>query len=110
MVEPVTYAMRLSWNIVIVCAELLFRSSYDRNASGNRQEKARRPCAIRASRRRKQSTVGLYWINSNIEDMSREEGRECSNKNKKKPKIGAVRIPKAITKLPVSGTGNVRFI
>lgn len=36
MVEPVTYAMRLSWNIVIiqVCAELLFRSGYDRERIG----------------------------------------------------------------------------
>lgn len=77
-----------------------------------RQRETGRRCAIRASRRRKQSTVGLYWINSNIEDMSREEGRECSKKNKpkKKPKIWALRIPKATTKLPVSSTGNVGLI
>lgn len=53
---------------------------------GTQRETGRGRCAIRASRRRKQSTVGLYWINSNIEDMSREEGRECSKKNKPQKK------------------------
>lgn len=101
-----TYAMCLSWNVTIQsrsCASAPATRTEDAQASGRKGAQRRGVGAQSGQRRRKQSTVGLYWISSNIKRCV------CGGRNRMWPnKIK--KLPKAMLKLPVSGTEDVGLI
>lgn len=102
-VEPVTYAMRLSWNVAIIPLRLW---------QGTHRETGRKRWGgrVQSGHQDGESNLQLDFIGSIQTLKTCLERKEENVARKKKPKIWAVRIPKATTKLPVSGTENVRLI